>query len=110
HFPESGMPARSAYELIHLGLRIDGQPSMNLASFVTTWMEPEAEVLIHEAIRTNHIDHEEYPIAEHIESACVRMLADLWHAEDPEEAGGGDTIGSPGGVLLGPLPHKVSWA
>jgi glutamate decarboxylase len=109
HFPESGMPARSAYELIHLGLRVDGQPSMNLASFVTTWMEPEAEVLIHEAIRTNHIDHEEYPVAEHIESMCVRMLADLWHAEDPEEAVGVATIGSSEAIMLGLLAHKFSW-
>ena len=55
------MVPRDAFELIHLGLRVDGQPSMNLASFVTTWMEPEAEQLINEAISTNHIDHEEYP-------------------------------------------------
>ena len=66
-FPENGIPARDAYELIHLGLKVDGQPSMNLASFVTTWMEPEAEMLIHEAISTNHIDHEEYPVAEWVE-------------------------------------------
>ena len=42
-FPAEGMSPREAYELIHLGLKVDGQPSMNLASFVTTWMEPEAQ-------------------------------------------------------------------
>jgi glutamate decarboxylase len=103
------MPARDAYELIHLGLRVDGQPSMNLASFVTTWMEPEAELLIHEAIGTNHIDHEEYPIAEWIEHACVWMLADLWNAPDPDDAVGVATIGSSEAIMLGLLAHKFSW-
>jgi len=108
-FPDHGMPARDAYELIHLGLRVDGQPSMNLASFVTTWMEPEAELLIHEAIGTNHIDHEEYPVAEWIEHACVWMLADLWNAPDPEDAVGVATIGSSEAIMLGLLAHKFSW-
>ena len=108
-FPAHGMPARDVFELIHLGLRVDGQPSMNLASFVTTWMEPEAEILIHEAIGTNHIDHEEYPVAEWIEQACVRMLADLWNAPDLHEAVGVATIGSSEAIMLGLLAHKFSW-
>ncbi|MGH9232110.1 MAG: glutamate decarboxylase, partial [Acidimicrobiales bacterium] len=49
-FPEQGMRPRDALDLIHLGLRVDGQPSMNLASFVTTSMEPEARQLIAEAL------------------------------------------------------------
>ena len=108
-FPAHGMPARDAFELIHLGLRVDGQPSMNLASFVTTWMEPEAEILIHEAISTNHIDHEEYPLADRIEEICVRMLADLWHAPDIHDAVGVATIGSSEAIMLGLLAHKFSW-
>jgi glutamate decarboxylase len=108
-FPEHGMPARDAYELIHLGLMIDGQPSMNLASFVTTWMEPEAETLIHEAIRTNHIDHEEYPVAEAIEERCVRFLADLWNAPSVDDAVGVATIGSSEAIMLGLLAHKFRW-
>lgn len=108
-FPEQGMPARDAYELIRLGLRVDGQPSMNLASFVTTWMEPEAERLIAEAIATNHIDHEEYPVAEWIEETCARMLADLWHAPDLDRSVGVATIGSSEAIMLGLLAHKVSW-
>src|SRR4051794_23291826 len=108
-FPDLGMPAEDAYELIHLGLRVDGQPSMNLASFVTTWMEPAAEKLIHEAMATNHIDHEEYPIAEHAEQICVKMLADLWHAPDVERAVGVATIGSSEAIMLGLLAHKFSW-
>jgi len=108
-FPETGMPARDAYELIHLGLRVDGRPSMNLASFVTTWMEPEARALIAEAQSTNHIDHEEYPIVEAVEQICVRMLADLWNAPDPLQAVGVATIGSSEAIMLGLLAHKFRW-
>lgn len=108
-FPPTGMPADDAYELIHLGLRVDGQPSMNLASFVTTWMEPQARRLIDEARATNHIDHEEYPVADHIEQMCVRMLADLWHAPDIHEAVGVATIGSSEAIMLGLLAHKFRW-
>lgn len=108
-FPAEGMPPRDAYEAIHLGLRVDGRPSMNLASFVTTSMEPEARLLIDEALHTNHIDHEEYPIADLVEQICVRMLADLWHAPDVSEAVGVATIGSSEAIMLGLLAHKFRW-
>lgn len=109
HFPDDGMPARDAYELIHLGLGADGNPAMNLATFVTTWMEPEADRLIAEAVGTNHIDHEEYPVAQRIEELCVRMLADLWHAPSVDDAVGVATIGSSEAIMLGLLAHKFTW-
>jgi glutamate decarboxylase len=109
HFPDHGIPARDAYNLIRLGLKVDGQPSMNLASFVTTFMEPEAEQLIAEAIGTNHIDHEEYPVAEIVEHLCIEMLADLWHAPSVPDAVGVATIGSSEAIMLGLLAHKFSW-
>ncbi len=108
-FPKVGMPARAAYELISLGLGADGNPAQNLATFVTTWMEPEANQLIADAASTNHIDHEEYPIAERIEEICVRMLADLWHAPDIDDAVGVATIGSSEAIMLGLLAHKFTW-
>lgn len=108
-FPAEGMPARDAYELIHLNMKLDGQPSLNLASFVTTWMEPEAEALIAEQMHTNHIDHEEYPAAQAVEEACVTMLADLWNAPDLDDAVGVATIGSSEAIMLGLLAHKFRW-
>lgn len=108
-FPADGMPARDAYDLIHLGMKLDGQPSLNLASFVTTWMEPEAELLIAEQMHTNHIDHEEYPAAQKVEEACVTMLADLWNAPDLDDAVGVATIGSSEAIMLGLLAHKFRW-
>ena len=109
HFPEEGMPPREAYELLHTGLMLDGRETLNLASFVTTWMDPEAELLIHETLRKNHIDHEEYPAASLVEEGCVHMLGDLFNAPDPAEVVGVGTIGSSEAIMLGLLAHKRSW-
>jgi glutamate decarboxylase len=49
-FPEDGMSPRAAYQLIHDELNLDGNPFLNLASFVTTWIEPEADKLVMENI------------------------------------------------------------
>jgi len=109
HFPDVGMEAGTAYEILHTTLMLDGRPTLNLASFVTTWMEPEAETLIHETLNKNHIDHEEYPAASLVEEACVHMLGDLFNAPDPASVVGVATIGSSEAIMLGLLAHKWSW-
>ena len=108
-FPDHGMAAEEAYELLHTALMLDGRETLNLASFVTTWMEPEAETLIHDTLRKNHIDHEEYPAASLVEEACVHMLGDLFNAPDPAEVVGVGTIGSSEAIMLGLLAHKRAW-
>lgn len=108
-FPDDGMPSMEAYELLHTALMLDGRETLNLASFVTTWMDPEAERLIHDTLRTNHIDHQEYPAASLVEEACVHMLGDLFNAPDPAEVVGVGTIGSSEAIMLGLLAHKRAW-
>ncbi|WP_456846355.1 glutamate decarboxylase [Cellulomonas sp. P5_C6] len=108
-FPEHGLEPDEAYELLHTGLMLDGRETLNLASFVTTWMEPQAERLIHDTIRKNHIDHEEYPAASLIEEACVHMLGDLFNAPDSTQVVGVATIGSSEAIMLGLLAHKRAW-
>jgi len=76
--PKSGMPAADAMRLVGEEILLDGLPMRNLATFVTTWMEPEAVRLIKEALHTNFIDHAEYPQTAEIEQRCIRMLADLF--------------------------------
>ena len=66
--------------LIDEDLVLDGIPMRNLATFVTTWMEPEAQRIIVENLHRNFIDHAEYPQTAEIEQRCIRMLADLFHA------------------------------
>ncbi|MCB1249014.1 MAG: glutamate decarboxylase, partial [Acidimicrobiales bacterium] len=108
-FPEEGMDPDAAYQILHTGLMLDGNPTLNLASFVTTYMEPQAEQLIHETLNKNHIDHEEYPAASLVEEACVHMLGSLYNAPDPAEVVGVATIGSSEAIMLGLLAHKWTW-
>src|SRR6185312_3464990 len=79
-FPETGMPAQDAFRLVAEDLALEGDPARNLATFVTTWMEPEAQRIIADNLHRNFIDHAEYPRTAEIEQRCIRMLADLFHA------------------------------
>jgi glutamate decarboxylase len=105
--PEHGMPAVDAMRLIGEELVLDGIPNRNLATFVTTWMEPEAQRVIAENLHRNFIDHAEYPQTAEIEQRCLRMLADLFHA--PSETTGARTQGSSEAIMLGALSLKWKW-
>ena len=48
--PDGEMPRDVAYRLIKDHLSLDGNPVLNLASFVTTYMEDEAEKLMQESL------------------------------------------------------------
>lgn len=106
-FPEEGMAATDAMRLVDVDLAMEGDPQRNLATFVTTWMEPEAQRLIAENLHRNFIDHAEYPISAEIEQRCVRMLADLFHA--PGRTTGCRTQGSSEAIMLGALSLKWKW-
>jgi len=105
--PQKGMLARDAMRLIGEELVLDGIPMRNLATFVTTWMEPEAQRVIAENLHRNFIDHAEYPQTAEIEQRCIRMLADLFHA--PGETTGARTQGSSEAIMLGALSLKWKW-
>src|ERR1700691_4840701 len=105
--PKSGMPAEDALGLVGEEVLLDGIPMRNLATFVTTWMEPEAERLIAGSLHTNFIDHAEYPQTAEIEQRCIRMLADLFNA--PGETTGARTQGSSEAIMLGALSLKWKW-
>ena len=107
--PEEGMPARAAYQIIHDELNLDGNPALNLASFVTTWMEPEADKLIMESIGKNYVDNDEYPQTEIIQNRVVNMLARLFNAPKESNSIGSGTIGSSESIMLGLLAHKWTW-
>ena len=38
----SELPPDVAYQIVHDELMLDGNARLNLATFVTTWMEPQA--------------------------------------------------------------------
>ena len=112
--PDEAMEPAAAYRFIHDELMLDGSSRLNLATFVTTWMDPEAERLMTETFDKNMIDKDEYPATAAIESRCVAMVADLFHAEnlrddDAATAVGVSTIGSSEAVMLGGLALKWRW-
>ena len=107
--PDEGMPARAAYQTIHDELNLDGNPALILASFVTTWMEPEADLLMMESAGKNYVDNDEYPQTEVIQDRVVNMLARLFNAPANSKSIGSGTIGSSEAIMLGLLAHKWTW-
>jgi glutamate decarboxylase len=116
--PEAGTSAVAIYRRIHDELQLDGQPHLNVASFVTTWMESEAEQLAYESINKNLINVTEYARTEAIHQQVIAMTARLFHADitagEPkrgEQSGliGTTTVGSSEAVMLALLAHKWNW-
>lgn len=105
--PDTGMDAEVVRQLITAELYLDSEPQRNLASFVTTWMEPDAQRLIAENLHRNFIDHAEYPQTAEIEQRCIRIIADLFNA--PGETTGARTQGSSEAIMLGALSLKWKW-
>ena len=107
--PDGPMPAHTAYQVVHDELMLDGNARLNLATFVTTWMEPQAVALMAESVDKNMIDKDEYPQTAELERRCVAMLADLWNAPDPENAVGCSTTGSSEACMLAGMALKRRW-
>ncbi|MER8016678.1 glutamate decarboxylase [Streptomyces griseoluteus] len=99
----------TAYQVVHDELMLDGNARLNLATFVTTWMEPQAGRLMGESRDKNIIDKDEYPRTAELERRCVAMLADLWNAPDPLRAVGCSTTGSSEACMLAGLALKRRW-
>ncbi|ORY13396.1 pyridoxal phosphate-dependent transferase [Clohesyomyces aquaticus] len=110
--PEREMPKEVAYRMIKDDLTLDGTPTLNLASFVTTYMEEEAEKLMVECFSKNFIDYEEYPVSADIQNRCVSMIARLFNIpahDDNTNAMGTSTVGSSEAIMLAVLAMKKLW-
>lgn len=113
-FPKFELPAgqilpETAYQIVHDEAMLDGNARLNLATFVSTWMDDEAKKLYTETVDKNMIDKDEYPHTAAIENRCWRILADLWNAPDPARSIGTSTIGSSEACMLGGLALKRRW-
>ncbi|KAL0947169.1 hypothetical protein HGRIS_013295 [Hohenbuehelia grisea] len=109
HLPSKGIDADAAYQLIHDELSLDGSATLNLASFVHTWMPEPAMKLMQENMNKNLIDQDEYPMTQLLHTRCISMLADLWHAPSAKQAIGTATTGSSEAIQLGGLAMKRIW-
>jgi glutamate decarboxylase len=107
--PDDPTPPEVAARLVRSDLILDGSARLNLATFVTTWMEPEAGSLMADTFDKNMIDKDEYPQTAELELRCVNILADLWHAESGGHATGTSTTGSSEAAMLGGLALLWRW-
>ncbi|KVI02891.1 Glutamate decarboxylase [Cynara cardunculus var. scolymus] len=123
--PDNSIPKEAAYQIINDELMLDGNPRLNLASFVTTWMEPECNNLMMAAINKNYVDMDEYPVTtelqrhlclnycmlKRMQNRCVNMIAHLFNAPlgDSETAVGVGTVGSSEAIMLAGLAFKRKW-
>jgi glutamate decarboxylase len=107
--PEGPMTPSTASRLIRDELMLDVNPRLNLATFVSTWMEPEARALMGEAADRNLIDRDEYPATADMEQRCVAMLGRLWNVPDGGFAVGTSTVGSSEACMLGGIALKRRW-
>jgi len=109
--PEEPTAPRIVKQIIKDELNLDGNPRLNMASFVTTWMEPEAEELMLSAMKKNFIDLDEYEQTAELHTRCISMLANLYHAPPPPKGvyTGTGTVGSSEAIMLATLGMKWKW-
>jgi glutamate decarboxylase len=108
-FPKKILPSETVYQTIKKELSLNGKPTLNLATFVNTEMEPNANKLINENLPYNYIDLSEYRVFPEINERCVKMIADLFNLKNPEKAYGTSTIGSSEAIMLALLAAKKRW-
>ena len=111
--PRRGMLPDTALQVVRDELILDGNARLNLATFVTTWMEPQARQLMAECFDKNMIDKDEYPQTAELERRCVNILASLWHAPGTATGGlpatGCSTTGSSEACMLGGMAMLWRW-
>lgn len=108
-FPKDMMESDTAYQIVHDASMLDGNSRLNLATFVSTWMDENAQKLYAEAADKNMIDKDEYPATAELEDRCWRMLADVWNVPDANDTIGTSTTGSSEACMLGGLALKRLW-
>jgi glutamate decarboxylase len=104
--PEMGHAPEVAYQVVHDELMLDGNARQNLATFVGTLMDDQADRLFAQTYDKNMIDKDEYPQTAAIEARCVSMIANLWNSPDGNTAIGTSTVGSSEAVMLAGMALK----
>ena len=107
--PEESMDPSTAYQLIHDELALDANPALNLATFVTTFMDAEADQLMTETANKNAIDWDEYPQTVALQDRCVNILSRLFGASEHHDGVGTATVGSSEAIHLAGLAMKFRW-
>ena len=106
---EHSVDPETAFNVISDELMLDGHARLNVATFGTTWMEPQAERLMAVAADKNLVDRDEYPQTAQLEDRCLDIIADFWNAPEPDNPIGCSTIGSSEACMLAGLALKWRW-
>lgn len=107
--PAGMMPGEVAYQIVHDEAMLDGNSRLNLATFVTTWMDDYARKVMTENMDKNMIDKTEYPQTAEIERRCVNILAKLWNSPEKPYCTGTSTVGSSEACMLGGIAALKRW-
>ena len=80
HHPMEPTTPQIAYQMVKDETFAQTQPRLNLATFVTTYMDDYATKLMNEAININYIDETEYPRIAVMNAKCINIMANLWNS------------------------------
>lgn len=108
--PANPTTGEIAYQIVKEETYPQTNPMLNLATFVTTYMDPYATKLMNEAININYIDETEYPRIAVMNGKCINIMANLWNS--PEQAKwktGALGIGSSEACMLGGIAAWLRW-
>lgn len=108
--PEDQHDPEKVYRLVVDELMMDGNARQNLATFCSTWEDPQIRNLMNLSISKNMIDKDEYPQTAEIEMRCVHMIADLWNSPRAADTIGTSTTGSSEAAMLGGMALKWNWS
>ncbi len=110
HIPSSMTDPEIAYQMVKNETYMQTQARLNLATFVTTYMDEQATRLMNEAIDINYIDETEYPRVAVMCGRCVNIIANLWNTPEKEEwKSGAVGIGSSEACMLGGVAAWLRW-
>ena len=99
-----------AYQLVKDETYPQTQPRLNLATFVTTYMDEYATRLMNEAIDVNYIDETEYPRVAVMCGRCINIIANMWNTPEQNEwKAGALGIGSSEACMLGGVAAWLRW-
>ena len=108
--PKHRMAAATAYQIVKDETFPQTQPRLNLATFVTTYMDDYGTKLMNEAVGINYIDETEYPRVAVMCGRCINMVANLWHSpEQSDWKTGAVGIGSSEACMLGGVAAWLRW-
>ncbi|MGL5562219.1 MAG: glutamate decarboxylase, partial [Tannerellaceae bacterium] len=108
--PQDPTTPEIAYRMVKDETYPQTQPALNLATFVTTYMDDYATKLMNEAININYIDETEYPRVAVMAAKCINIVANLWNTPETNKwKTGAVGIGSSEACMLGGVAAWIRW-